>query len=71
MCVDRRPAVTVTVVPPAPTSTTDGPSRMALWELFGLRMPAKAGRWPGAPMLTHERPVDVETVTLYAASFTA
>ena len=59
----RLPDVTITFVPPAPTSTWEGPRRNFFWELFGFKMPSKLGDFPAAPMLTHERPVVVVTVT--------
>ena len=32
----RLPDVTITLVPPAPTSTWDGPRRSSFWELLGF-----------------------------------
>ena len=57
------PDVTMTLVPPAPTSTVEGPRSSSFWELLGFMMPANVAFFPAAPMLTQERPVDVVTVT--------
>ena len=59
----RWPEVTMTFVPPAPTSTVEGSEEDLLLRAIGRTMLAKLGCRPAAPMLTQERPVDVVTVT--------